>query len=148
MRRRGFAVDDYARLHPGGALGRKTLPVSAVMRTGEAVARAGADQTVREVLFAITKARAGAAIVLDAAGRVVGIFCDGDLRRGLERDGAFLSRPVAEVMTRDCVRIAADVRAGEALDILRERRIGEAPVIDEDGRLLGVADLKSIVASI
>jgi arabinose-5-phosphate isomerase len=148
MRRRGFAIDDYARLHPGGALGRKTLPVEAVMRTKDAVATVAPDATVRDTLFAITRARCGAAMVVDAAGCVAGVFTDGDLRRGIEADDGFLNRPIAAVMTRDFTRVAAGTRAGTALELMKERRIGEAPVVDEAGRLLGVADLKSMVAAL
>ncbi len=148
MRRRGFKTDDYARRHPAGALGRKVAPVETVMRLGDAVAKVTADKSVQETLFAMTKARAGAAVIVDAGGRLEGIFCDGDLRRGLESDPAFLSRSVGTAMIRGCCRVMAGTLAGEVLSIMREKRIADVPVVDADGIVLGLADLKGLVASL
>ncbi len=147
MKRRGFRVEDYARRHPAGALGRKTLAVKHVMRIGEAVATIAPDRPVREALFAITRARSGAAVVVDAGRKVLGIFCDGDLRRGIEKDPDFLTRPVGEVMIADCFTVSDALRAGDVLDLCKDKRISEVPVVDADGVLLGVADLKGLVAS-
>jgi arabinose-5-phosphate isomerase len=147
MKRRGFRIEDYALRHPAGALGRKTLAVKFVMRVGEAVAAIAPERPVREALFAITRARSGAAVVVDQDRRVLGIFCDGDLRRGIEKDPDFLGRPVGEVMTAHCITVGDDLRAGDVLDLLKAKRIGEVPVVDADGILAGVADLKGLVAS-
>jgi len=146
MKRRGFDVQDYASLHPAGALGKRALPVRAVMRTGNAVAAVGPDTVVREVILAITQAKAGAAAVIDSDDSVVGIFADGDLRRGLQQDPNFLARPVGEVMTAGCTCVTGGMRVGEVLAMLKEKRIGEAPVVDDDGKFLGMADLKGLVA--
>lgn len=148
MRRRGFKERDYAALHPAGSLGRKVAPVETVMRIGDAVARVTPDQTVQDTLFAITKARSGAAAVVDGEGRLEGIFCDGDLRRGLTSDPAFLSRRIGDVMIRNCSRVVAGTIAGEALSVMRDRRIADMPVIDADGKLLGMADIKGMMASL
>lgn len=148
MRRRGFDERDYAKVHPAGALGRRVAPVETVMRIGDAVALARPGNTVQETLFAMTRARAGAAAVVGADGRLEGIFCDGDLRRGLERDEAFLSRRVGDVMMRNCRRVTVGVRAGEVLELMKENRIGDVPVVDDDGKLVGMADLKGLVASL
>lgn len=148
MKRKGFRTEDYAQLHPAGVLGRKALPVADAMRVGASVAVVGPDATVSETILAITRARAGAAAVVDEARRVLGIFCDGDLRRGVESDPNILSRAVGEVMTRDCTTVAGGTRAGDVLDLMRGKRIADIPVVDADGRLLGVADLKGLVASL
>lgn len=148
MRRCGFQVEDYAKLHPAGALGRKTLPITSVMRTGEAVATARPEEPVAAVLLKITRARTGAAVVLTEAGAVAGIFCDGDLRRGLEEDEGILRRPVGEVMSDGCTAVSASLRVAEALELLNEKRLGEAPVVDEGGRFLGLADLKTLVKTV
>ena len=148
MRRRGFREADYAAVHPAGALGRRVAPVDSIMRVGDAVARVGPERTVQETLFAITRARSGSAAVVDDGGKLLGIFCDGDLRRGLERDPAFLSRLVGGVMIRQCRRAVSGSLAGEALDAMRENRISDLPVVDADGVLLGMADLKGLVASL
>lgn len=148
MKRKGFQIDDYAKLHPGGALGKKTLPIESAMRVNEAVATVAPTDTVRDSILAITQARSGAAAVVDAQNKVLGIFCDGDLRRGIEDDSGFLDRLVETVMTKNCACIKQDQRVGEVLAILNEKRIGEAPVVDGEGRLVGMADLKTLAALI
>lgn len=148
MQRRGFNAQDFARLHPAGTLGRKMMPVEHAMRIGDAVATVPPTATVSETLLAITRARSGAAIIVDEGHHVLGIFCDGDLRRGIEQDPQLLSRPVAEVMTRNCRRVKRGTLVGEVLDMMRRLRIAEIPVVDQEGVLLGVADLKGLVASL
>ncbi len=148
MRRRGFRERDYAAFHPAGALGRRVAPVETVMRIGDAVARVRADQTVQETLFAMTGARAGAAAIVDDTGNLEGIFCDGDFRRGMEKDAEFLKRRVGDVMIRGCRRVKAGTLAGEVLALMKENRIADVPVLDEDGVLVGMADLKGLVASL
>ncbi|MBX7259200.1 MAG: KpsF/GutQ family sugar-phosphate isomerase, partial [Candidatus Hydrogenedentes bacterium] len=148
MKRREFKVDDYARLHPGGALGMKTLPVECVMRVNEAVAKVSPQTSVHDTLFEITRARAGAAMIVDDLGKVLGVFTDGDLRRGIEQDDGFLNRKIGEVMTQPFICVEKGQRFSDVLDVLKEKRIGEAPVVDEEGRLLGVVDLKGLVATI
>ncbi|MBN2714160.1 MAG: KpsF/GutQ family sugar-phosphate isomerase, partial [Planctomycetes bacterium] len=148
MKRRGFQINDYAQLHPAGTLGRKVLPVEDVMRIGDAVARVSPEATVSEVILAITNARAGAAVVVDSDEKVLGVFCDGDLRRGLEKGAEVLSTAVSDVMTRNCSTVKKGDLAGKVLDIMREKRIAELPVVDDDGKLVGVADMKGLVASL
>ncbi|MCP4375113.1 MAG: KpsF/GutQ family sugar-phosphate isomerase [bacterium] len=146
MKRRGFNVQDYASLHPGGALGKKTLPVEAVMRTGNAVAAVGPETLVQDTILAITEAKTGAAVVVGDDGKVLGVFADGDLRRGLQQDPDFLGRKVSEVMTTDCMQVAGDRRVDEVLEMLKDKRIGELPVVDDDGKFLGMADMKGLIA--
>jgi arabinose-5-phosphate isomerase len=146
MKRRGFNVQDYASLHPGGTLGKKALPVEAVMRTGNAVAEIGPETLVQDAILAITEAKTGAAIVIDAGRKVLGIFADGDLRRGLNQDPDFLVRKVSDVMTADCMQVTGERRVDEVLGMLKEKRIGELPVVDDDGKFLGMVDLKGLIA--
>jgi len=146
MKRRGFNVQDYASLHPAGALGRRTLPVRSVMRTGRAVAAVGPDTHVQDVILAITRAKAGAAAVIDAEQKVMGIFADGDLRRGLQQDPDFLVRKVSDVMTANCACVNGEQRVDEVLAMLKDKRIGEVPVVGDDGEFLGMADLKGLVS--
>ena len=148
MRRRGFKEADYAAVHPAGALGKKVAPIEMVMRRGDSVATVSPDSTVQETLFAMTKARAGAAAVISTDNRFEGIFCDGDLRRGLEKDGDFLKKPVGAVMVKQCTRARLGDLAGEVLAIMKEKRIADVPVLDQDDRLIGMADLKGLVASL
>ncbi len=132
MEARGFTRDDFARYHPAGALGRRlTLRVSDVMRTGAQMAVVREDVTLRDTLFAITKAGAGAAFIVDQEGRLVGILTDGDVRRALLRNPEALSETAGTLMNRNPLVIRGDPLAAEALAILQEseKRPGEAPAL-------------------
>lgn len=150
MKRKNFQVKDFAAFHPGGALGRRTSPISALMRQGEFNAVVPADATVAATLLAITDARSGAAAVVNPDGTLAGIFCDGDLRRGLKNAGGrdIMQRPVSEFMTVNCMSVLPDVTSGEVLAAMRDKRIAEIPVVDAEKHVLGMADLKSLVASL
>jgi arabinose-5-phosphate isomerase len=148
---RRFTPDDYARLHPAGSLGRRlTLTVGDLMLTGEAVATVPRAAALRDVVFAITQARAGAAIVLDDGGEVCGLITDGDIRRHLLDDSDLLSRNAQDVMNRAPGVLAPDLLAVDARRRLGEfhplpgSTVGEAPVVDADGRLLGMLTLKDL----
>ena len=144
---RNFNKEDYALYHPGGELGRKLLRVERAMRTGEACCSVCETATVREALRAITRTegRAGAISIVDEDAVLVGIFTDGDLRRQLEAGTAFLDRPIAEVMTREPKRVTVGMLAAEAARVLREYRIDELPVIDEQGKLVGILDVQDLL---
>ncbi|MBI5367390.1 MAG: KpsF/GutQ family sugar-phosphate isomerase [Planctomycetes bacterium] len=145
QKERGFDQEQYAFFHPGGDLGRRLLKVGEIMRTGERNPVVALDQTVQQVLFAVTRARAGAISVVDPAGRLAGVFTDGDLRRHLESTTDLLRRPVSEVMTRTPVTIRPERLASEALRLLKERRIDELPVVDEAGRPVGMLDVQDLL---
>ena len=145
MEERKFTVEDYAVLHPAGTIGRRlTLTVADVMRTDDRLAVVPDTQLVRDVLFAITKAGAGAAVVVDKDGRVAGLITDGDVRRHMLADEACLSRAAAEIMTRNPHVIAPDQFATEGLRILELFKIGEIPVLDSDRRPVGMLMLKDL----
>lgn len=152
MGARRFTPDQYARLHPAGTLGRRlTLRVADVMRTGDSVAVVLDTATVLEAMFAITRANAGAAIVTDASGRVAGLITDGDIRRHLLDDPHLLSRPASEAMTRGPGLVTADLLATEGLRRLDDfhplpgQKAGDAPVVDSEGRPVGMLMLKDLV---
>ncbi|MBV9848343.1 MAG: KpsF/GutQ family sugar-phosphate isomerase [Armatimonadetes bacterium] len=149
---RRFTEHDYARLHPAGTLGRRlTLRVADLMRTGDAVAVVPETASVFDALFAITQAHAGAAIIVDDAGRVAGLIADGDIRRHLLLDRDILARPARDVMTRRPGLVSPDLLAVEGLRLLEEfhpdpgTSVGEAPVVDAEGRPLGMLMLKDFV---
>lgn len=145
MEERKFTREDYAVFHPGGALGRQlTLRVRDAMRSGEQIAIVKEAEILREVLFSITQAGAGAAIVVDADGRMVGMITDGDVRRRMLNDSDCLTRLASEVMTPNPKVIGQDRFATEGLRILEECRIGELPVLDADRRPIGVLMLKDL----
>lgn len=145
MKARKFTRDDFALFHPAGTLGRRLLlKVADVMRTGESVAIVAEGTPLRDVLFAITKAAAGAACVVDDRGKLVGIITDGDVRRHLLKDESCLSWPAAQVMTANARTIAPDRTAEEGLRIMEDLRIGEMPVI-EGGKPVGMLMLKDLL---
>ncbi len=150
MEARGFTREDFALYHPAGALGRRlSLRTSDVMRTGSQVACVAADATVRDTLFAITKAGAGCAFILDAEGRLAGLLTDGDIRRALVKSPGALDSPASQWMNTKPIVISGDVLATEALARLEEsdRRPGEAPVLDAEGRPVGCIMLKDLLRS-
>jgi len=145
LERRGFTVEDFADLHPGGRLGRKLLRVEDVMRRGDEVPRVQEDTLMKDVLFEMTRKRLGMTTVEDAAGRLAGMISDGDLRRQMERYGyTLLDHRAGECMTREPVRIRRRELATRALDVMEQRKITSLLVIDDDGRTEGVLHLHDL----
>ena len=145
VERRGFTVDDFAVLHPGGRLGKKLLRVEDVMHTGDAVPRVRTDTPMKDVLFEITGKRLGLTTVVEGDGRLVGMISDGDLRRQLERHGhAFFDRTAAECMTRQPVVIGRRELATAALDVMEARKITSLLIVDERGAVDGVLHLHDL----
>lgn len=148
MTARGFTPDDFARNHPAGALGRRLLlRASDVMRTGDALACVPEDAPLRDALFAITNAGAGAACVVDSQGKMVGLVTDGDIRRRLLQDESALSRPVSEAMTRQPTTLHGNPLAIEVLERFHRAnaKIGDIPVLDNAGRPVGMIVLKDLL---
>ncbi len=147
IEKRGFKAQDFALYHPGGSLGRKLLKVSDIMRSGDDNPMVSEDTLLKEALLKITGARAGSCTVVDAKGKVVGIFTDGDLRRHFEGADNFdiSAIRIKDVMTVDPLVIDGDKLAAEALLILRERKIDEIPVVDISGRAIGLLDVQDLL---
>jgi arabinose-5-phosphate isomerase len=144
--RKGFKERDFALLHPGGQLGRRLLlRVRDLMRTRDRNPVVREAVPVKRVLLAITRARAGCASVVDARGRLVGIFTDGDLRRHLDATPDLTELPVRAVMTRHPKTIGAERLAAEALRVLREHRIDELVVLDAARRPVGLLDVQDLL---
>ena len=144
--KKGFKEEDFAFYHPGGNIGRKLLlRVSDIMRTGKDHPIVKENAKIRETLYRITKARAGSASVVNAQGRLTGIFTDGDLRRHLEGGKQLLESRVGDVMTRGPLTIEEGKLAIEASAILRRKKIDELPVVDKKGRLVGLLDVQDLL---
>ncbi|WP_261512209.1 arabinose 5-phosphate isomerase KdsD [Burkholderia multivorans] len=142
---RGFGSEDFARSHPGGALGRRLLTyVRDVMRTGDDVPYVELDATLSDALFQITAKRMGMTAVVDTNRKIAGIFTDGDLRRVLARDGDFRRLPIADVMTREPRTIGADHLAVEAVELMERHRINQMLVVDADGVLIGALNMHDL----
>ena len=145
LEERGFTREDFARFHPAGQLGRSLLlRVRDIMRGGGDAAIVRETDTVLEVLKALTAKRAGAALVTDGVGRLVGIFTHGDFARRFPSDERIGTRPVGEVMTPDPVTIDADKLAAEVLMVLEQHRIDDLVVTDAGGTPLGVVDSQDL----
>ena len=148
LEQRQFTAEDFARYHPGGSLGRKLATVDAVMRNGAELRIAPATETVRNALVRGRHQgrRTGAIMLVDAEGRLSGLFTDSDLARLLEaRADDALDAPIERVMTKQPVVIAPDARLDAALDILRARKISELPVVNTDGRPVGMLDITDLI---
>jgi arabinose-5-phosphate isomerase len=148
MKERGFSREDYARNHPYGSLGRRLMKVREIMRQGDELPLVAPERRVREVLhtMTVTRGRPGAALVVGLDGRLCGIFTDGDLRRLLEReDAAILDRPVREFMGCEPKTIGPDALVEEAERVLRELRIDQLAVLDDDRRPIGLLDVQDLL---
>ena len=144
--KKGFKEKDFAFFHPGGILGKRLLlSVGDIMRKGRDNPIANENWTVKKVLLAITKARAGSASVVDSKGRLAGIFTDGDLRRHIEDEPDLINKKVKDVMTKNPVSIKKERLAAEAFDILRSKKIDEIPVVDNKKRPIGLVDVQDLL---
>lgn len=146
IRKKKFKREDFAFYHPGGSLGRQLLlKVEDVMRKGNDFAKVKEDATIKKVLLAITKARCGSACVLNAKGQFVGLFTDGDLRRHSDSNHDVLAKRVKDLMTKKPSTISKDKLAVEALNLLKENKIDELPVLDKGKRLVGLIDIQDLL---
>jgi len=148
MKLKGFEEKDFALFHPRGSLGRRLLlKVKDIMRRGRYNPVVAEDDIIKDVLLRITHARAGAAVVTDIDGRLIGIFTDGDLRRNLEKKKQLLKMKVGGVMTKNPIVINEDILASQAMLILEKRKIDEVPVVDAGGRPVGMLDIQDLIAA-
>ncbi|WP_114649952.1 KpsF/GutQ family sugar-phosphate isomerase [Pseudothauera hydrothermalis] len=135
---RGFGAEDFARSHPGGALGRRLLThVRDVMRPAERVPATSADASLSDALLLVTRGGMGMVAAIDTQRRPVGIFTDGDLRRALEKGCDVRTARLAELMTRNPHTISADALAVEAAEMMERLRISQLIAVDGEGRLTG-----------
>jgi arabinose-5-phosphate isomerase len=143
---KGFKAENFALYHPGGSLGKKLwLRVEDVMRKNTDFTVVPEHMPLRKVLYAITKARAGSAAVINRKGRLIGIFTDGDLRRNLEKDPYVIEKKVGDVMTRNPAVIIKSSMAVEAMRLLQKKKIDEVPVIDRHYRPVGLVDVQDLL---
>lgn len=150
MKARHFSVEDYARFHPAGALGRKLLTVGQTMlfKPGETLPLAQMGDTILQMLEKnkVSK-RHGAVMVTDPQGQLAGIITDADFRRTISTHGtAAFSLPCSQVMTPNCKRIGENDLAAEAMAIFHKYRIDDLPVVDAGNRPVGMIDVQDIVA--
>lgn len=142
---RGFTEEDFARYHPGGALGHALLTrVSDIMRVDRELPTVLETATVLEAIHAMHRARAGACIILRADGGLAGIFTHGDFARGYEKDPMLGVKPVAGLMTRNPITVRADSLAAEAVKTIGQNRIDDIVVLDAAGVPVGLVDTQDL----
>ncbi len=144
-RARGFTMEDFLRRHPAGLLGQHAQPVSAIMRTGEALPTVYPHMALAETLSVMTSGRMGAACVVDWEGRLLGLMVDGDVRRFIQKQGDFYATPVGQVMRADPKVIGIGATIGEALKRAMEFNISVLPVVEADGLLAGMIHMYDLV---
>ena len=143
----GLTREDFAKFHPAGTLGMTLLlRVKDIMRTGDACpVLTEFKTTVQEAIFAMTKAKAGAVALVDSAGKMTGIFTDGDFRRSALNGGPdFLQKPVTQFMTRNPRSISTDVLAVEALKLFQQYKISDLVALDAQNRPAGYIDVQDL----
>jgi len=153
-RRRNFGAEDYRKFHPGGSLGRLLTPVVDAMRF-----QAGVNIPLIPLTATLTQAydiartfkpairAAGALLIVDAQGKLAGIFTDGDFRRVIFTHGpTAVSQPIGDLMTKNPKRLTADAMVRDAVQMVREYRIDEVPVVDAAGQPVGLIDVQDLVA--
>jgi len=143
---RGFSADDFARTHPGGSLGRRLLiHVRDVMHTGDALPAIDRDASLKAALLEMTQKGLGMTAVVDAAGKVAGVFTDGDLRRALEHALDLQQARVTDLMTHTPKMIRADELAVAAVEKMETLKINGLLVVDDDNMLVGALNMHDLL---
>ncbi|MCL4471679.1 MAG: KpsF/GutQ family sugar-phosphate isomerase [Sulfuricella sp.] len=143
---RGFGADDFARSHPGGALGRRLLVhVGDLMHSGEALPKVAESALLTEALLEMSRKGLGMTAVVGEADRLLGLFTDGDLRRALDKIPDIRAARVSDVMTRNPRTIAPEKLAAEAVQIMDQHKINGLLVVDANGRLVGALNMHDLL---
>ena len=142
---RHFTKEDYGMRHPSGAIGRAvSMHVKDLIRPAERTAVVEPSTPVKDVLLKMTKARTGSAAILGADNKIMGIFTDGDFRRCVSDDLSVLSKPIADVMTKNPVSIQADSLAVEILKLVEKKPVDDIVVLNADGTFAGMVDIQDL----
>lgn len=142
---RGFGAEDFARSHPGGALGRRLLiRMHDVMRTGDAVPIVGPDTSIAEAAREISRCGIGMTVVITPEQQVIGVFTDGDLRRAIVGKRDLSALTVSDVMTHNPRLITSEKLTAEAVEMMEKFKINQIPVVDQNGRLIGALNMHDL----
>ena len=143
---RGFTEEDFARSHPGGALGRRLLLlIDDLMHSGAAIPRVGLDTPLSDALVEMSRKGLGMTAVIDGQGKLAGVFTDGDLRRTIDHKIDLHAALVRDVMTADCKTVHPGMLAAEALQIMDSTKINALPVVDTDNELVGALNMHDLL---
>ena len=150
LKARDFTTDDFAQLHPGGFLGKRLLKrVAELHHSGAAIPVVEASASLTEMMVEMSAKKLGCVVTIGGDGKLTGIFCDGDLRRLMEKNGGvdFSKLTAAEVMLANPKTIRADAVLDSALALMEQKEITVIPTVDKDGRLAGIIHLHDILKS-
>ncbi len=148
LEERGFSLEDFARLHPKGQLGRQLLlTVGDIMHTGDEIPIVRQDAPMKDVILEITTKRFGSTAVVDDGGRLVGIFTDGDLRRWVEKRADPLAGTAAEAMTPEPKTISGNELAVVVLNLMQQHKITCLLIVDNDHRPVGIVHLHDLLSA-
>ena len=143
---RGFTEEDFARSHPGGALGRRLLLlIDDLMHTGDAIPRVSIDTPLTEALVEMSRKGLGMTAIVDAQGKLAGVFTDGDLRRTIDHKIDLHDAVVRDVMTAGCKTVHPGMLAAEALQIMDSTKINALPVVNDGNELVGALNMHDLL---
>lgn len=143
---RNFSLEDFARLHPGGAIGRKLLlRIDDVMSTGERLPRVRPETLLKDAIMEITSKRFGATSVVNGNDHLLGIITDGDVRRLIEKRKDLWDLRAVEVMTRNPITVKTGILAADAFNVMKIRAINTILVVDAENRLVGIVHIHDLL---
>ena len=147
LEQRGFTADDFALSHPGGQLGRRLLlHVKDIMHTGESIPKTHIEASIREALIEMTQKSLGMTIIVDNAGKIAGVFTDGDLRRLLDHGEVNISNiRIADVMIKNCKTGTQHMLASEVLAMMEKYKINALPITDEQHSVIGAINFQDLL---
>ncbi len=146
LQARGFTAQDFARSHPAGRLGRRLLLlIDDIMHTGERIPQVREGVKLSQALVEMTKKGLGMTTIVDAKGRLTGVFTDGDLRRTLDHGMDVHTTLIADVMTRNCRSVHSGILAAEALQLMQKYKINALPVVDAQGKVTGAFNMHDML---
>jgi arabinose-5-phosphate isomerase len=146
LENRAFTAEDFARAHPGGSLGRRLLlRARDLMHAGPRVPMVPVEATLDQALAEMTRKGLGMTAIVDNQQKVLGIYTDGDLRRTLGKSVDPHGTPIADVMTRNCTIVKADMLAAEAVNLMQQKSINGLLVVDEAGKLVGALNMMDML---
>ena len=145
---RGFSADDFALSHPGGSLGRRLLlRLEDVMHSGEALPVVHQQVSLKEALLEISRKGLGMTAIVDDAGKLAGLFTDGDLRRVLDQQVDLHQASIASLMTKNCITAKPAMLAAEALQVMEQRKINGLIVVNEQQQPVGALNMHDLLKS-
>jgi len=147
LKKRNLSKEEYVFFHPGGDIGKKLITVDIIMRKGDENPVTNENTVVVDALKVMTntKGTPGAVSVLDSNKKLVGFFTDGDLRRNLQEGASFLNNPINDVMTKEPKFVKPGLLASEAYKMLRENKIDQLPVVDDNNVPVGIIDVQDLL---